>query len=128
MKHGIAETARIDSLDGARPDLGEPMADLLSRHAAIELVTRGMSVVYAIRMPGGAIKIGVTTNLANRVRTLHGQILAFMPGDHADEQAIHQRLRPFRAYGNEFYRPQAREVWAEVNVIRDHLGLSHLAA
>ena len=87
-------------------------------------------VVYAIRLPGDTIKIGWTTNLAQRKRSWrlrdnHG-ILAIKPGTYAEEQAIHARLTPYRKHGAEYYRPTP-EVLAEVNTLRDAVGLDPVA-
>jgi len=87
-------------------------------------------VVYALRVPDGAIKIGYSTDLPNRmrrfVRTSEAEILAILPGGTlAEEQAIHARLRDHVAYGREFYHPTP-EVVAEVNGMREQIGLDHL--
>lgn len=65
------------------------ITDLISRAQALRALGE---VVYAVRV-GDVIKIGHTTDLAKRVNQLHAtEILAFMPGTLADEQAIHARL------------------------------------
>jgi len=87
-------------------------------------------VVYALRVPDGAIKIGYSMDLPNRmrrfVRSSEAEILAVLPGETmAEEQAIHGRLRDHVAYGREFYRPTP-EVMAVVNRMREQIGLDHL--
>lgn len=91
-------------------------------------------VVYALRLDGGVIKIGHTTDLADRERTVRRQsgsttseLLAFMPGTYEQEQDIHARLREHVTHGDEYYHPHP-EVVAEVNLLREHLGLPHIAA
>lgn len=86
-------------------------------------------VVYAIRLPDSAIKIGWTSDLAQRRRSwrIKGNegILAVMPGTIADEQAIHDRLVPYRSRGREYYH-QTPEVLAEVNALRGSVGMQPL--
>jgi hypothetical protein len=87
-------------------------------------------VVYAIRLPDDTIKIGWTTNLAQRKRSwrMPGNtgILAVKPGTCDEEQAIHQRLTAYLQRGREYYHPTP-EVLAEVNSLRDAVGLEHVA-
>lgn len=103
------------------------IADERRRSTAIHALTRGIKVVYAMRVPDGAIKIGCTSNLPNRLSGLHGEILAFRPGDFADEKELHLKLAAHRNRGREYYNPTP-EVVAVVNDMRDHFGLPHLAA
>jgi len=87
------------------------------------------SVVYAIRFDDGSVKIGWTSDLAQRKRTwrIRGNdgILAVMPGSVEDEQAIHERLIPHRHHGVEYYH-QTPEVLAEVNALRGSVGMPPL--
>lgn len=81
------------------------------------------SVVYAVRVPGQVIKIGCTSDLATRAQALGAEeILAFKPGEYADEQLIHSGLVAHRHHGREYYHPTP-EVLAVVNEMRDDLGL-----
>lgn len=81
------------------------------------------SVLYAVRLPDGLIKIGYTTNLNNRLLKLKSQkLLAFRFGDRADETAVHQSLSSHCARGREYYHP-APDVLAVVNRWRVDLGL-----
>lgn len=81
------------------------------------------SVVYAVRLPGRIVKIGCSANLAARIQALGAvEILAFKPGEYADEQAIHATLVAHRHHGREYYHPSP-EVMAVVNQMREDLGL-----
>lgn len=96
---------------------------------AIKALTAHLpSVLYAVQLPDGTVKIGCTTNFAAR---RHGYgphtVLAIMPGDRAAETEIHRSLRPFLTYGREWYRP-TDEVFDVVNTMRDHFNMPHLAA
>lgn len=84
-------------------------------------------VVYAVRLSDGVIKIGCTSNLDGRVRTLvslsgGGELLAFRPGTEDDEQDIHAELKPHRARAHEYYHPTPAVI-AVVNDMRRELGL-----
>lgn len=105
-------------------NLGETPLGLTS---ALDYVLGGQSVVYAMRMPDGAIKIGRSVNLANRCYQLHGQILGFLPGGHDEEQQIHRDLRAHRVRGKEYYSATAA-VMAVVNEMRQPFGLPQIAA
>lgn len=98
------------------------------RAQALRALQGDAQVLYALRLTDGTIKIGCTSNLAQRHRSYPGaQILAFMPGDFEDEAAIHESLREYRARGWEYYHASP-EVIAVVNAMRDEFGLPHLAA
>lgn len=99
----------------------------IPRSPVLHALTGGGHVVYALRLPDGAIKIGCSKNLANRASGLHGQILGFMPGDFDDEQAIHDALKPHRAHGWEYYHATP-EVLAVVNRMRERFDLVPLTA
>lgn len=97
------------------------------RAAAIRALTGGEQMVYACRLVDGIIKIGCTGDLASRLRTVGSgaELLGFMPGDFADERAIHQTLTAHRARGREYYHPTPA-VLAVVNEMRDRFDLPHL--
>ncbi|MEE1813539.1 GIY-YIG nuclease family protein [Streptomyces sp. SP18ES09] len=60
--------------------------------------------VYFIRI-GQLVKIGMTTNLANRFSSLRpNEVLAIQPGGLADETALHRKFASLRA-GGEFFHP-----------------------
>ena len=85
------------------------------------------TVIYAIQLADGVIKIGCTSDLATR-RISYGAdsvILAFLPGDFADEKAIHKSLAEHTARGREWYKP-VPAVLDVVNEMRDHFHLEPL--
>jgi hypothetical protein len=102
------------------------------RDAAFESRAKALAslppVVYAVRVDG-AIKIGHSTELHNRLRKYGptAELLAFIPGTRSDEKSIHDALTPYRARGHEFYRPTV-EVLDVVNPMRAALGLPLIAA
>lgn len=77
------------------------------RAKALRALTQGLSVVYAMRLPDGVIKIGCSTDLAGRRRCVHAEaeILGFRFGELEDERAIHAILAPHRVRGREWYEP-----------------------
>lgn len=99
------------------------------RAAAIDAVIGDRSVVYAIRLADGIVKIGCTANFRSRRRQFGSgtRFLAFRFGDVEDEQEIHGRLVAHRARGREYYHP-APEVLAVVNQMRDEFNLPHIVA
>lgn len=115
-----------------------PLADLYSPRVAVDepkwrqrqirrafAEMSGRSVVYAIRCADGAIKIGCSENFGNRKRAYGvsiDNILAVIPGTHADEQAIHRRLSAYRARGREYYHATP-EIMAFVNDMRRKCGV-----
>ena len=96
------------------------------RTQAIRAMTNGESVVYALRLLDGTIKIGCTRDLPKR-RTAYdrSEILAFRFGSLEDEQAIHAALVPHRARGREYYHPTP-EVLAVINDMRSDFNLPAL--
>lgn len=107
----------------ASDNWNRPDQQAISRWAALRAIGQ---VVYAARC-GDTIKIGVTTDLANRLSGIGAdELLAFTPGNHADEQALHARLVEHRHHGTEWYYPTPG-VMAVVNEMRDRLGLEPVA-
>ena len=88
---------------------------------------QGQPLVYAIETREGAIKIGVTNDLAMRKRTIKfggtRRILAFKPGDLSVERGIHSTLDECRIFGTREYYYPAAEVLAAVNWMREYWGL-----
>lgn len=83
--------------------------------------------IYAILTREGAIKIGITTDLATRKRGIKfggtRRILAFRPGDIVMERDIHASLSDHRIYGvREYYYP-VPGVIAKVNWMCESFGL-----
>lgn len=108
-----------------------PRRNLAERNEQVEairsLTLDTPTVVYAIQLPDGVIKIGCTADLVSR-RNAYGMdaaILAFIPGDFADEKAIHKSLAEHTARGREWYKP-VPAVLDVVNEMRDHFNLEPL--
>jgi hypothetical protein len=97
------------------------------RAAAIDAVIGDRSVVYAIRLADGIIKIGCTSNFRKRRRDFGAatRLLGFQFGEVADEKRIHTQLRQHRARGREYYHP-VPEVMDIVNSMRQSLGIDTL--
>lgn len=102
-------------------------AELVEQVNAIRaLVGDAPSVIYAVRMPDGIIKIGCTTNLVRRRYGYYdAEILAFRPGDLAEEKAIHASLAEHLVRGREWYKP-VPAVLDVVNDLRGHFNLEPL--
>lgn len=88
-------------------------------NATLRAIQDGESWVYAILTKQGAIKIGVTTNLADRKRGIGlggtSRVLACRPGDLALERDIHHSLDDHRILGyREYYYP-VPDVLAKAN-------------
>jgi len=86
-------------------------------------------LVYAARLKDGTIKIGFTTDIANRMSALGGwkAVLGFVPGTFEDEQDIHRQLRSHRKRGREYYHPTP-EVIGVVNDMRARYGFDPIEA
>lgn len=102
-----------------------PLVQQVSHTRREALALLGPSL-YAVWLPNlGAVKIGFSTNLYNRLKSITsdagepGTLLAVAPGaTRADEQAIHDSLPDNdRARGREYYRPTP-DVVAVVNTMR----------
>lgn len=76
--------------------------------------------VYMLRC-GGYVKIGWTSDLANRMRAYQpdSQLLATMPGTRKDENRLHKRFAHLRTHGREWYSiaPQITE-YAQILVAK----------
>ncbi len=82
-------------------------------------------VVYFIRTKDGLVKIGHTSNLANRKRNFGSgwhHILVVMRGSAEDEKYLHETFRPLLARGREYYRPEP-PLLHHINLIRRRLGV-----
>lgn len=85
-----------------------------------EVAAQAGEMLYAVLTTDKLIKIGYTSNLFERKRGYgDAKILAFMPGNYQDEQAIHRALVEDRARGHEYYR-STDEVLEVVNAMRDY--------
>lgn len=86
------------------------------------------AVIYAVRLADGTIKIGCSSNFAQRLRSFRsqgGEVLGFRAGDFDDEAAIHDTLIDHRARGREYYHPTS-PVLDVVNQMRDEYQLPHI--
>jgi hypothetical protein len=82
--------------------------------------------VYFIRCEDGAIKIGTTTDIANRKRAFgYGwtHILAVIPGDRVLEHEMHVRYAEHLVRGREYFRP-VPELIDHINEIRASMGIT----
>lgn len=107
-------------------------ADEVSFMTAAQRLTETKSVLYAIRLSDGLIKIGWTSNLLSRwrwLKTRQGahEFLAFTFGTREDEGRVHRCLADHVARGREYYHPTP-EVLAVVNGWRTAIGREPLAA
>lgn len=99
---------------------------------ALNLIQQGESCVYALLTKHGAVKIGVSANLAQRKTSMafggFSRFLAFTPGLYEDEQAIHAAMpADLRLAGHrEYYYPLYELVLPPINAMRDSMGLDRL--
>lgn len=95
--HSISVYQQVsEMLDRGRKAAAPPRARLAIKDRA--------GVVYFMRF-GQLIKIGFTTDLPQRVKSLRpDQLLALMPGTMRDEESLHARFGPWRDHG-EYFRP-----------------------
>jgi hypothetical protein len=84
---------------------------------------RPATFIYVAEVPGGMLKIGISTNPRKRVSNLRGRILGVTRGDRRDEFAAHARFRPFLIAGKEWYSDCAeiREFAASLEQATLHL-------
>lgn len=98
----------------------------------LDLIQRGESFTYALLTKHGAVKIGITRNLARRKTAMayggFDHFLAFAPGDFDDELAIHHAMPDdVRLPGRrEYYYPLYEFVLPPINDMRAALGLPGL--
>ena len=99
---------------------------------AARKISEGGSVLYAIRLADGLIKIGWTSNLYGRWRQLAStdgadRVLGFTFGSRDDETELHHQLTGHAAHGREYYHPHP-DVLAVINGWRVALGREPVAA
>jgi hypothetical protein len=88
------------------------------------------SCVYFIRCKDGLIKIGWTSDLAQRKRSFGSgwqHILAVLPGDSDDERRLHKQFAAHLARGREYFTA-APELVEHINEIRVRMGVQPIAA
>lgn len=98
---------------------------------AASRLTEDGSVLYAIRLSDGIIKIGWTSNLCRRWRQLVNtdkaeQFLGFTFGSRDEETELHRQLSAHVARGREYYHPHS-DVLEIVNNWRSALGREPIA-
>jgi hypothetical protein len=99
-----------------------------TRNTAIRMLQGDGLLLYALRLPNGNIKIGCSSDVAERIRHIrHTEILALHRAERSDELAIHHLLRPDVVKGREIYAPTPA-VLAVVNGMRAVMGAEPLAA
>lgn len=126
MSDHTREHARVREQYPSRGLIETPLSRGKDRAEALRALTMDRTVVYAMRLRDGLIKIGCSSQVWHRRAVLSGELLAFRFGDFDDEAAIHASLKQHRARGHEFYHPTA-EVMAVVNAMRDDWNLPHIA-
>ncbi len=99
---------------------------------AAQKLTANRTILYAIRVGDGSIKIGFTGNFYERARHIRmkdggGEVLAFRFGTRQDESEIHKSLIAHRSRGREYYHPHP-QVLELVNKWRAALGRDEIAA
>lgn len=105
----------------------------MGRKAVLDVIQGDASYVYALVTRDGAIKIGVTGQLSLRYRNIKfggtDRYLGFMPGEYADEQAIHDGLADDLRIGThrEYYYPLYEFMLTPINVMRDSMGIPPLS-
>lgn len=115
-----------------KKDAYEHASEDLAFVDAARRLSEGGSVLYAVRLADGLIKIGWTSNLLSRWRWLKCraaavEFLGFTFGSRQDEAELHRSLAGHAEHGREYYRPDP-EVLAVVNGWRSQLGRDPLAA
>lgn len=99
--------------------------------ASTKAATKGVSVVYYIRLDGGLVKIGTTTNLMERIRHagLPGmrnkdRVLAVEFGGRDLERERHAEFNHLRVAGaGETFQPGG-DLLAHIERLRDALGIA----
>lgn len=104
----------------------------VTQNAMLRLLQHGDSYVYALLTRHGALKIGVSKDLAQRKTSIDfggvDRFLAFVPGTYDDEQAIHATMAADVRIGTrrEYYYPVWYEVLPPVNQLRETMGVKPL--
>lgn len=114
------------------PDRDNPRSSLAAgSRKSLTAISRDLgSCVYFIRCDDGLIKIGWTSNIAQRKRSFGSgwqHILAVVPGDESDERALLDRFASHVRRGREYFDP-APELVEHINGIRGRMGVPPIAA
>ncbi len=101
-----------------------------SQAGVLEAIQQGESFVYAILTKELAVKVGVTTNLADRKNGIGfggtKKIMGFRPGDYSLEQEIHAELEEHRIPGTREYYYPMKPVLFKANWMREYWGIEPL--
>jgi len=102
----------------------------ISQRAMLQAIQRGDQFVYALITRHGAVKIGVSRDLANRKRKIEfggtDHFVGFMPGDYQAEQRIHASLTQHRIPGTREYYYPVPEILPAINQMREWMGVREL--
>lgn len=99
------------------------------RKAILDVIQGETTHVYALVTRDGAIKIGVTTQLSQRYKSIKfggtDRYLGFKPGEYVDEQAIHDSIPDdLRIAGHrEYYYPLYEWMLPPLNEMRSAMGI-----
>jgi hypothetical protein len=108
-----------------------PVGHLLRSRSApttARIATRGIQVVYYIRLPNGLIKIGTSSQMLDRLRRHRHdrgevEVLAIEPGGRDLEAERHQQFAELRVGRFEHFEP-GDELLAHIADLRQSLGLA----
>lgn len=117
---------------GNREPLVGMHSGAISQNDILRVIQSGETFVYAMLTRQGALKIGVSKNLAQRKTSIgfggFERYLAFHPGDYAVEQTIHLAMSADIRIGThrEYYYPVWDLVLPTVNQMREVMGVKAL--
>jgi hypothetical protein len=101
-----------------------------SQFQTLQEIQQGEQWVYAILTREGAIKIGITTDLAQRKRGIRfggpRKIMGFCPGDLQLERDIQAAVEDHRIYGTREYFYPRKPVLAKANWMRAYWDIEPL--
>jgi hypothetical protein len=101
-----------------------------SQFQTLQEIQQGEVYVYAILTHEGAIKIGSTTNLAQRKRGIRfggpRKLMGFIPGDLALERDVQASIEEHRIPGTLEYFYPLKPVLAKANWMRAYWGIEPL--
>ena len=102
----------------------------ISQRLMLDAIQQGEQFVYSLITREGAVKIGCSSNLMNRKKTIGfggvRHFVGFRPGGFAEERAIHRTLGEHRIFGSrEYYYPVVGLLPA-INDMREWMGVEPL--
>ncbi len=112
MTHAKQLAVQVMLLTAKKPVTNRPIKEAPERRSSNPTHGRARledGLVYFIKFDG-RIKIGFTTNLPQRMRSIpHDEVLALIPGTVSTERALHRKFDSLRANGEWFTAgPQLR--------------------